>query len=141
MIDAAPKSLNGDRVVLASLDVHDLMRDVLIDALTTLGTEVVVLAGDSHPHAVIAAAVQEDADSVIVSTYNGAALSQARRLASSSRDLRFDGPIFMGGVLNEDTGDGLPVDVCDQVGALGIHCVDQITDLPALMARGSDGNR
>lgn len=134
VVDAAERRLNDRRIIVASLDVHDLMRDVVIKALMTLGADVIVLPGDSHPEAVVAAAVAEDSDAVVVSTYNGAALRQARQILAAMGERSFDGHVFMGGVLNEDTGGEVPVDVTEQIRALGIQCVDDVRTLPALIA-------
>lgn len=125
--------LDGVRIVVASLDVHDLIRDVLVKVLMSLGAEVILLPGDSHPAAVIAAAEAENADTVIVSTYNGGALRQARAIADAVHERDYDGQIFMGGVLNEETGGEVPVDVSEQVRALGIRTVDDIAGLPGLI--------
>ncbi len=125
--------LDGVRIVVASLDVHDLIRDVLVKVLMSLGAEVILLPGDSHPAAVIAAAEAENADTVIVSTYNGGALGQARAIADAVHERDYDGQIFMGGVLNEETGGEVPVDVSEQVRALGIRTVDDIAGLPGLI--------
>lgn len=133
---AAKHQLDGTRVVLASLDVHDLMRDVLVSALPDLGAEVVVLPNDSRAEAIASAAVAEDADAVVVSTYNGSALTQGKLLSSALADAGFDGVTVMGGVLNEEKGHGLPVDVRDEIRALGIACPAQVTEVPALLAGG-----
>lgn len=125
--------LDGARIVVASLDVHDLIRDVLVKVLMSLGAEVILLPGDSHPAAVIAAAEAENADTVIVSTYNGGALRQARAIAEAVQSRDYDGQIFIGGVLNEETGEDLPVDVSEQIRALGIHTVEDIVGLPELI--------
>ena len=135
VVRSAPVRLDGRRLVLASLDVHDVVRDVLLAALSCLGAEIVLLPGDSHPAAVVAAAVAEDASVAVVSTYNGAALRQATEIARAVTDLEFDGAVVMGGVLNEDLGGPLPVDVSDRVRALGLHCVDDLRELPALIHR------
>lgn len=130
---SAQRKLTGTRVVLASLDVHDLMRDVLVSALPELGAEVVVLPNDSRPEAIAATAIAEDADAVVVSTYNGSALTQGQRLATALGDAGFDGVTVMGGVLNEEKGHALPVDVRDEIRALGIACPREVTEVPALI--------
>lgn len=129
----ASVSLRGVRAVIASLDVHDLMRDVLMRSLMALGAEVVVMPNDSRPEAVASAAVAEDVDAVIVSTYNGAALTQGKQLAAALSTVGFDGAALIGGVLNEDTGSGVPVPVNDELCTLGLVCVDDITEVPALL--------
>lgn len=135
VVGATSARFGGERILLATLDVHDVVRDVLVTALSRLGAEVVLLAGDSRPAAVIHAAVQEDVSVAVVSTYNGAALRQASDMSQAARDVQFDGEIVMGGILNEDLGGPVPVDVTERIRALGIHCVDDLRQLPALIQR------
>lgn len=134
MLATAPTTLAGTRVVLASLDVHDLARDVIRASLVQLGAEVVLLAKDSLPEAIAGTAIAEDASAVIVSTYNGTALTQGRRLMTSLQERQFDGIVIMGGVLNEDCGDDLPVDVKAQLEQMGILCPTELSDVPRLIA-------
>ena len=131
---AAPERLTGARVVLACLDVHDLARDVVRTALVGLGAEVVLLPTDSTPEAVARAAVAEDACAVVVSSYNGTALTAGRRLVAALADGGYDGVVVMGGVLNEDRGGELPVDVRDDLVRLGIRCPDRLSEVPAIVA-------
>ena len=46
------------------------------------------------------------------------------------------GKIYMGGILNQDTGDDLPIDARPQLRKLGVHCVDTADELLLLLARG-----
>ena len=134
VLGGAPVDLHGVRVVLACLDVHDLARDVIRSTLVRLGAEVVLLPTDSLPEAVARAAVAEDADAVIASTYNGSALTLGARLRASLDGLGYDGTVIMGGVLNEDRGGDLPDDVRAELEALGIRCPVSLADIPAAVA-------
>ena len=134
LLGAAPRRLTGARVVLACLDVHDLVRDVVRTSLVGLGAEVVLLPTDCAPEAVARAAVTEDACAVVVSSYNGTALTAGTRLAAALTDLGYDGVVVMGGVLNEDRGGELPVDVRADLERLGIRCPDRLSELPAILA-------
>src|SRR4051794_18192259 len=58
--------LEGKRVVLAVLEVHDVVRDALVRALPQSGCEVVLLPADSTPASVARAAADEDADAVVI---------------------------------------------------------------------------
>jgi methylmalonyl-CoA mutase cobalamin-binding domain/chain len=133
----ADLSLAGERIVLAGMDVHDLARDVLRAALVQLGAEVVLLPADSLPDTVASAAVAEDAATVIVSTYNGTALTHGRNLMAVLTARDYDGAVIMGGILNEDRGDDLPIDVTDQLKTLGILCPARLNDLAPLIAQHS----
>jgi methylmalonyl-CoA mutase cobalamin-binding domain/chain len=137
VLSGADLSLAGERIVLATMDVHDLARDVLRSALVQLGAEVVLLPADSLPAAVASAAVAEDAATVIVSTYNGTALTHGRSLMSALTARDYDGIVIMGGILNEDCGDDLPIDVTDQLKALGILCPARLDDVAPLIAQNS----
>jgi methylmalonyl-CoA mutase cobalamin-binding domain/chain len=131
--------LAGLRVVLAVVDVHDLIRDAIAKALPSLGAEVILLASDSQPETIARAAADEDADAVIVGTYNGSALSLGEELMGALRKAEFEGLVIFGGVLNQDSGAALPTDVRPHLTALGIRCIDRVEDLgPALSgsARG-----
>lgn len=145
---AATERLDRVRVVVGGLDVHDLARDVLFAVLPRLGAEVVALPRACTPEAVAGAAVAEDADAVVVSTYNGAALTLGRRLAAALTDNGFDGVAVLGGVLNEDDGGDLPVDVREQLLELGLRCPADLTEVPAAIVssptvphRGRRGSR
>jgi methylmalonyl-CoA mutase cobalamin-binding subunit len=131
-------SLDGMKVVLAVLEVHDLAVDALARALPAAGAEVVLLDSRSTPAGIVNAAVDEDAEAVVLAVYNGNALHLGRLLRNAADSADFSGAIFMGGVLNQDEGDGLPVDARPGLAALGITCIDRIETLgPALAASRS----
>jgi methylmalonyl-CoA mutase cobalamin-binding subunit len=130
LISAAPsRPLQGRKIVLAVLEVHDLVRDSLARALPRLGAEVILLGSGSSIDGVIRAARDEDADSVVLGTYNGNALALGEALTAASQQLRWDGDIYMGGILNQDTGGPLPIDARPGLNALGVHCIERIEDL------------
>ena len=124
----APR-LNGVRVVLAVLEVHDLIRDALVRVLPEAGAEVILLGAGSSIEGVARAAVQEDADAIVLGVYNGNALALGRQLTVAARALGWDGRIFMGGLLNQDEGDGLPVDARPALTGMGVRCMDRVEDL------------
>ena len=127
--------LAGVRVVLAVLEVHDLVRDVLAKALPAAGAEVVLLGSATPIDGIIRAAVEEDADAVVLAVYNGNALALGERLTSAAHAERWTGTIYMGGILNQDAGGPLPVDVRPALAALGVRCVDRVDQLFSMLAR------
>ena len=127
-------TLAGVRVVLAVLEVHDLVRDALARALPRFGVEVVLLGSGTSIDGVMRAASEEDADAIVLGTYNGNALALGERLTAAARDARWDGQIFMGGVLNQDAGGGLPIDARPALTDLGVHCVERVEDLFSMLA-------
>ena len=109
-LDKCTPRLDGVRVVLAVLEVHDLVRDALARVLPRAGAEVILLGADSSIDGIVRAATEEDADAIVLGVYNGNALALGEHIAAGSHDEQWGGPIFMGGILNQDTGDGLPID-------------------------------
>ncbi len=126
--DNTPR-LDGTRVLLAVLEVHDVIRDALAKALTQQGADVIVLASGVTPAQVAAAATQEDVDAVVVGSYNGGALTLGRELRAG-----YDGLTIFGGVLNEDTGGALPIDARPGLRELGITIADDAADVGRLIA-------
>ncbi|HEX3087097.1 MAG TPA: cobalamin-dependent protein [Ilumatobacteraceae bacterium] len=129
---AAPR-LDGVRVVLAVLEVHDLVRDALARALPTAGAEVILLGSNAPVDGIVRAAIEEDADAIVLGVYNGNALSLGQRLSEGARLGEWSGTIYMGGILNQDTGDNLPIDARPALEALGVHCVDDVEQLLHLL--------
>lgn len=126
-------TLGGLRVVLAVLEVHDLVRDALASALPRLGVEVVLLSSGTSIDGVVQAASDEDADAIVLGTYNGNALALGERLTLAARNAGWDGQIFMGGILNQDTGEELPIDARPGLAELGVRCVERVEDLSAML--------
>ena len=120
--------LRGTRVVLAVLDVHDVVRDALLRLLPRAGAEVVLLPSSATPASVVHAAVAEDAGAVVLGTYNGAALDIGRELRAALDATAYDGLVIMGGRLNQDLGGDAPVEVAPDLRALGIVCVDTLEE-------------
>lgn len=129
--------LNRMRIVLAVLEVHDLVRDALAYALPAAGAEVILMGANAPIEGLVRAAVNEDADAVVLGVYNGNALVLGQRLVAGLREAGWEGRIFMGGILNQDTGSGLPVDARADLEALGIRCVHRAEELVSLLASGS----
>jgi len=123
--------LDGRRIVLAALEVHDVVRDALARELPQAGAQVIVLPSSISPEQLARAAADEDADTVIIATYNGGALTLGKALM---RTLPADVTVIFGGVLNEDDGGPLPVDARPGLEALGIRCVGEIEQLGAALA-------
>ena len=134
-LDHGAPRLDGMRVVLAVLEVHDLVRDALARVLPRAGAEVILLGSNTAIDGIVRAATEEDADAVVLGVYNGNALALGQRLTDGMRRERWSGTIYMGGILNQDTGEGLPMDARPALGDLGVHCVDDVGELLGLLAR------
>ena len=128
--------------MLATLEVHDVVRDALARALPEAGAQVVVLPSSVTPAQLARAAADEDADALVVGSYNGGALSLGRELTAALDDAGHAPAMVFGGVLNEDEGGPLPADARPGLAALGIRCVGAIEELGPLLdaARGGRGS-
>ncbi len=93
-----------------------------------------ILLGSNAPvDGIVRAAIEEDADAIVLGVYNGNALSLGQRLSEGARLGEWSGTIYMGGILNQDTGDNLPIDARPALEALGVHCVDDVEQLLHLL--------
>lgn len=134
-LSSSGAQLAGLRLVVATVDTHDVIRDALLTALPALGAVVIPLPPNATPESIVLAAVAEDADAVVAATYNGAALTIATEMREACRRTGYPGLLVLGGQLNQDVGEDLPVDVRAQVTELGIRCVAELEELvPALAA-------
>ena len=114
--------------------MHQLVRDALAHALPRLGAEVIVLPSTVSAEQVVRVAIDEDADAIVLGIYNGNALQLGERLAGAAEKNGFNGAIFVGGILNQDAGGGLPVDVRPELDRLGIRCIGRLEDLVPSLA-------
>jgi methylmalonyl-CoA mutase cobalamin-binding subunit len=132
-LDAVAPRLDGMRVVLAVLEVHDLIRDALARVLPAAGAEVILLGANTPVDGIVRAAIEEDAAAIVLGVYNGNALELGQQLAAGTRNGHWNGTIYMGGILNQDTGQDLPIDARPALRALGVCCVDDVEQLLALL--------
>ena len=123
-------------VCVGTTDVHEHGKYLVEQALEGLGLAVVDAGVAVDPETLVARAMQEKADVIAVSTYNGVALSYARAVRKQMQAQGIDLPVLVGGRLNEvpkDSNSGLPVDVIDEIAALGcVPCADLDAMLAAL---------
>ncbi len=128
------KPLDRMRIVLAVLEVHDLVRDALAATLPAAGAEVILLGSNTPIEGLVRSATNEDADAIVLGVYNGNSLALGQQLMKGLSGTGWDGRVFMGGLLNQDIGEGLPVDARPDLTALGITCVDRAEDLVSMLA-------
>ena len=88
---------------------------------------------DASPDEIAETVIETDSDYVAISTYNGIALTFAKRVLAEMEKAGITVPVFMGGVLNETMdGEKLPIDVTDKLKELGILCsgaAERIVDM------------
>ncbi len=91
--EASPR-LDGVRVVLAVLEVHDVVRDALAKALPQAGAEVVVVPKSVPVGALVHAAIDEDADAIVLAVYNGNAIQVAEQVVERARAEGWEGRLL-----------------------------------------------
>ena len=120
------------RLIVASTDVHEFGMHLLVDALKSLSIEPIVGGTGVDPDELSDLALEVDAFALLVSTHNGMALTYAQQLLSElhSRGLGSI-KILFGGILNQDfEGSDTPIDVREDLRALGIIVCNDVTDIP-----------
>ncbi|MGE4354108.1 MAG: cobalamin-dependent protein [Oscillospiraceae bacterium] len=126
---ADEEELCGVKVVICSTDVHEFGKEVVGAVLKKTGATVYDLGTDASPTEIAETVIETDSRFVTISTYNGIALTFAKRVLEELKKYNLNVPICMGGILNENLDDGsLPVDVTGQLETLGIHCCAQAED-------------
>jgi methylmalonyl-CoA mutase cobalamin-binding subunit len=124
-------ALAGQRIIVASTDVHELAVMLLRSALAAAGGEIIDFGISRDPEDIAKAAVETDAGAVVVTTHNGVARSFGKRLLLTMEQAGIGGvPIYMGGVLNEDVEDSdVPIDVTKDLIEMGIRAPAGIPEL------------
>ncbi len=135
--DAALRDrVEGMRLVVASSDVHEHAAGALAQLLGEAGAEVVYLGAEQDPGDLVAALRQQRADALLLSTHNGMALDYATRLKRLLEAESLSLPVIMGGVLNQKTDEQiLPVEVSEELRALGMHPATSLPGLVKLLPR------
>jgi len=122
----------GFTTCVTCTDVHEYGKILIEAVLGRLGVEVVDAGVSADPDAVARRARAAGADLIAVSTYNGVALDYLQALRQEMARVGLEAPIFIGGKLNqipEDSPLSLPVDVTDQLRALGAIICHRVEDM------------
>ena len=98
----------------------------VIDAVESLDIKPVIGTVGIDPDELAELALQENATAVLISTHNGMALSYAQNLLAELAKRDISPQVIIGGRLNQEIeGQDMPVDVTEQLKALGIDvCLD-----------------
>lgn len=123
------RNLKGKKVLLLTSDVHEYAKMVIGIALKEAGVEVIDLGQHVDPEQIVQALLKTKVDGVCISTHNGMALSYARKLLEEMERYNLKTKIFMGGRLNELTGDILPRDVTADLRELKIITCNDVFDV------------
>nr|MBC7243843.1 hypothetical protein [Chloroflexota bacterium] len=118
------------KIVIASTDVHEHALFIIRRALDAMGMMPIMAGSEKSPADIIKIASNETADAIVVGTYNGLALEIGKALRSEMDRVGLKVPLFMGGKLNQAVeGQALPVDVSDEIAALGFIPCQTIQEL------------
>lgn len=116
------KPLTGVNIVVGATDVHEFGKELCKNVLATAGANVFDLGSTISIDELADTVIETESKIVVVSTYNGIALSFARDMLKKFGEENIDLPIIMGGRLNENMeGSDLPVDVSENIAELGIN--------------------
>lgn len=118
------------KVVIASTDVHEHALFIIRRALEAMGMIPIMAGSEKNPTDIIKIASDKAADAIVVGTYNGLALEIAKALRYEMDRAGLKVPLFMGGKLNQAVeGQALPVDVSEEIAALGLIPCQTIQEL------------
>ena len=125
------RELEGTKVVIGSTDIHDYGKEMLKSICNTAGAHVFDLGTYVTAEEIIENLLETESKVVMISTYNGIALSFAKELTSLLQENGMDDVVvMMGGLINENIdGSQLAVDVTDEVKSLGIICDNRMEEI------------
>ncbi len=127
-------------VCVATSDVHEHGKYLISKALKGVGVKVVDGGVSTDPEQLVEQAVNSRANLIAISTYNGVALRYCKQVIEILSKRGLDIPILVGGRLNEvpsDSNSGLPVDVTEELGAIGCMTCTDIEQLPSILSENS----
>ncbi|MGN0658417.1 MAG: cobalamin-dependent protein [Emergencia sp.] len=133
------KPLQGINVVVAATDVHEFGKDISKSVLEKAGASVFDLGSNVAVSEIGDTVIETDSQAVLISTYNGIALSFAGELKKSLDALDISVPVIMGGRLNEIVeGSDKPVDVSDRLKEMNINVDNDIEKIVGYLVEALD---
>lgn len=129
-IENISDSLKGYNVIVGSTDVHEFGKEIVKNVLLRANANVFDLGSSVPVSEIVDTVVETESSVVLISTFNGIALSFAKELqaALDKNDLKVH--IIMGGLLNENKdGSDLPVDVTEDLRKLGVNSENNAENL------------
>ncbi|NCB52726.1 MAG: methylmalonyl-CoA mutase [Clostridia bacterium] len=117
------KELTGKKVVIASTDIHEYGKEIVKSMCAAADADIFDLGTYITVPEIIENLLETESKAVVVSTYNGIALSFAKELVSALRENGMDDVVvIMGGLFNENMdGSMLAIDVTDDLAVLGVN--------------------
>lgn len=124
------KRLEGKKVIVAATDIHDYGKEIVKTIIAKAGGKVFDLGTYVTPDEITETLIETEAKVVIVSTYNGIALSYAKEVVEKMKKSGSDAQLVMGGLINENlNGGSLAEDVTELVKNLGVNCDNDMNSI------------
>lgn len=115
--------LDGYKVIVAATDIHDYGKEIIKTILQKSGATVFDLGNYVTPDEIAEAIVETECKAVVVSTFNGIALTYASEVVEKIDKEKLDAKLVIGGLLNENQNESsLAVDVTEEIKKLGVNC-------------------
>lgn len=122
-IDSLDGALRGYRIVVGATDVHEFAKEIVKNVLIKAGATIFDLGSSVPAKEIFDTLVETESKFVVMSTFNGIALSYAREMLAGLKERDLQAHLIMGGLLNEcKEGADLPVDVTKELKELGVSC-------------------
>lgn len=126
-------SLKDTKVITVATDVHEFGKEIIKSLLLKSGAKVFDLGSNVEPQEIIDTIIETESKVVVISTFNGIALTYAKNLCKLLNENNIELKVIMGGLLNENMDNsGLAVDVSKDISELGVICpksADSIIDI------------
>ena len=127
---AQKQPLKGINVVVCATDVHEFGKEICKSICLEAGANVFDLGSQVMTEEIADAIRETESKVVLISTFNGIALSYAKETLETLKKNNLNPKVIMGGLLNENQdGSDLPVDVTKEIEALGIDCSNKADKL------------
>lgn len=124
-VQAKGKVLHKIKVIVAATDVHEFAKEIVVSVLREAGAQVYDLGTSVPPKEIVDTVMETESKAVLISTYNGIALTYTKDLLKVLEEYQLQVPVIIGGLLNENQEDGqLAVDVSEDIKSLGVFCCD-----------------
>ena len=133
-------NIEGDlkdvKVILAATDIHDYGKGIAKAILARAGAVVFDLGTYVTTMEIVETLMETEAQAVVISTYNGIALTYAKDLMDRMKKSKQNPQILMGGLLNENQdGSSLAVDVTSKIEEMGINAENNMDNLVKIMKK------
>ena len=115
--------LDGAKIIIGATDIHDYGKEIVKSIVLQAGATVFDLGTYVTPEEIMETVIETESRVVMISTYNGIALSYAKEVVDGFAKNNLDAKLILGGLLNENKeGSSLAVDVTEEIRRLGVNC-------------------